>query len=70
MQILFRSLNGNNLNCSCQLQWLNDFISSNEQPSITGATCTDSSGVTNVLGTAGLNFTKCLGMYYDSSYFV
>uniref|UniRef100_A0A1X7VA05 G-protein coupled receptors family 2 profile 2 domain-containing protein n=1 Tax=Amphimedon queenslandica TaxID=400682 RepID=A0A1X7VA05_AMPQE len=56
------SLNGNNLNCSCQLQWLNDFIIFGNSRSINGATCTYSNGSSHVLGTVGLNFTECLDL--------
>ena len=55
-------LNGNDLMCVCEIQWLVDLFESGVTlPDITGATCTDSNDISHDLESTNEIFTDCPG---------
>ena len=63
LSILFSSLSGNSLKCTCQLKWLADLLNSdNTLPDISGAGCKDSSDIVYSLTALDVPFTDCPGM--------
>ena len=60
--LLNRSLGGNSLQCTCQLQWLTDLLNSNAiLPMITGASCVVDGSPPQSLYSPSINFTNCPG---------